>query len=41
MAPFLTKVRKSDASDYYDIIKKPMDFGQMAKKLKGNVRWGA
>ena len=32
--PFLTKVNKRDAPDYYEIIKKPMDLGTMSKKLK-------
>ncbi|KAI8613075.1 hypothetical protein BC830DRAFT_1170570 [Chytriomyces sp. MP71] len=31
--PFLQKVSKKDAPDYYDIIKKPMDLGTMTKKL--------
>jgi len=32
--PFLTRVRKCDAPDYYEIIKEPMDLGKMHKKLK-------
>ncbi|RKP09384.1 hypothetical protein THASP1DRAFT_28834 [Thamnocephalis sphaerospora] len=32
--PFLTKVSRRDAPDYYDVIKKPMDFGTIAKKMK-------
>jgi len=31
--PFLSRVRKSDAPDYYDIVKNPMDLGMMTKKL--------
>lgn len=33
-APFLQKVNKRDAPDYYSIIKQPMDIGTMQKKLK-------
>ncbi|KHJ34113.1 putative bromodomain-containing protein [Erysiphe necator] len=33
-APFLTRVNKRDAPDYYNIIKHPMDLGTMTKKLK-------
>eukprot|EP00899_Mesostigma_viride_P004805 jgi/Mesvir1/14325/Mv09738-RA.1 len=33
-APFLQKVKKSEAYDYHDVIKKPMDLGTMSKKLK-------
>lgn len=33
-APFLTRVNKRDAPDYYNIIKQPMDLGTMTKKLK-------
>ncbi|EKD15006.1 uncharacterized protein L3040_003796 [Drepanopeziza brunnea f. sp. 'multigermtubi'] len=32
--PFLTRVNKRDAPDYYNIIKHPMDLGTMTKKLK-------
>ncbi|GAB7363346.1 hypothetical protein MBLNU230_g3627t1 [Neophaeotheca triangularis] len=32
--PFLTRVNKRDAIDYYQIIKNPMDLGTMIKKLK-------
>lgn len=32
--PFLTRVNKRDAIDYYQIIKTPMDLGTMIKKLK-------
>ncbi|KAL3900095.1 MAG: hypothetical protein SGCHY_001569 [Lobulomycetales sp.] len=32
--PFLNRVSKKDAPDYYDIIKSPMDLGTMTKKLK-------
>ncbi|PSR90897.1 hypothetical protein BD289DRAFT_481439 [Coniella lustricola] len=32
--PFLTKVSKRDAPDYYSVIKQPMDLGTMTKKLK-------
>ncbi|KAI9694298.1 MAG: Transcriptional activator spt7 [Bogoriella megaspora] len=32
--PFLQKVNKRDAPDYYNIIKHPMDIGTMIKKLK-------
>jgi transcriptional activator SPT7 len=34
-APFLQKVNKRDAPDYYQIIKHPMDIGTMMKKLRG------
>jgi len=34
-APFLQKVNKREAPDYYHIIKHPMDIGTMLKKLKG------
>ncbi|KAI9885230.1 MAG: hypothetical protein M1823_002969 [Watsoniomyces obsoletus] len=34
--PFLTRVNKRDAPDYYNIIKHPMDLGTMTKKLKGH-----
>lgn len=33
-APFLTRVNKREAPDYYNIIKVPMDLGTMTKKLK-------
>lgn len=33
-APFLTRVNKRDAPDYYNIVKQPMDLGTMTKKLK-------
>ena len=32
--PFLQKVNKREAPDYYSIIKQPMDIGTMQKKLK-------
>ncbi|CEP17453.1 hypothetical protein [Parasitella parasitica] len=32
--PFLTKVSKRDAPDYYEVIKEPMDLGTVSKKLK-------
>ncbi|WBW70874.1 SAGA complex bromodomain subunit Spt7 [Schizosaccharomyces osmophilus] len=32
--PFLTKVSKRDAPDYYNVIKEPMDLGTMLRKLK-------
>ncbi|CAO3694480.1 unnamed protein product [Umbelopsis ramanniana] len=32
--PFLNKVNKREAPDYYDVIKKPMDLGLVTKKLK-------
>ncbi|KAI1280209.1 bromodomain-containing protein [Xylaria sp. FL0933] len=32
--PFLTRVNKRDAPDYYNFIKQPMDLGTMTKKLK-------
>ena len=32
--PFLTRVNKRDAPDYYNIIKHPMDLGSVLKKLK-------
>ncbi|KAJ2960681.1 hypothetical protein NQ176_g11040 [Zarea fungicola] len=32
--PFLTRVNKRDAPDYYSLIKNPMDLGTMTKKLK-------
>ncbi|PLW38984.1 hypothetical protein PCASD_08451 [Puccinia coronata f. sp. avenae] len=31
---FLSKVRKTDAPDYYDVIKKPMDLGTVLKKVR-------
>ncbi|KAK3941355.1 bromodomain-containing protein [Diplogelasinospora grovesii] len=33
--PFLNRVNKRDAPDYYNFIKQPMDLGSMTKKLKG------
>ncbi|KAH8668439.1 hypothetical protein BX600DRAFT_480674 [Xylariales sp. PMI_506] len=33
--PFLQRVNKRDAPDYYTLITKPMDLGSMTKKLKG------
>ena len=32
--PFLQRVNKREAPDYYNIIKQPMDIGSMMKKLK-------
>lgn len=32
--PFLSKVNKRDAPDYYEVIKEPMDLGTVSKKLK-------
>ncbi|KID92424.1 transcriptional activator spt7 [Metarhizium guizhouense ARSEF 977] len=32
--PFLTRVSKKEAPDYYNLIKNPMDLGSMTKKLK-------
>ncbi|KAK4203509.1 hypothetical protein QBC40DRAFT_218962 [Triangularia verruculosa] len=32
--PFLNRVNKRDAPDYYNIIRQPMDMGTMTKKLK-------
>jgi len=32
--PFLSKVKKAEAPDYYDLIKQPMDISTMEKKLK-------
>jgi transcriptional activator SPT7 len=32
--PFLQRVNKRDAPDYYAVIKQPMDIGSMMKKLK-------
>ncbi|KAI0465762.1 bromodomain-containing protein [Xylaria cf. heliscus] len=32
--PFLQRVNKRDAPDYYNFIKQPMDLGSMTKKLK-------
>lgn len=34
VGPFLQKVNKRDAPDYYQVIKHPMDLGTMFKKLK-------
>ncbi|KAK4697398.1 transcriptional activator SPT7, partial [Lecanoromycetidae sp. Uapishka_2] len=33
--PFLSRVAKKDAPDYYNVIKTPMDLSQMQKKLRG------
>ncbi|KAF2175558.1 hypothetical protein K469DRAFT_610247 [Zopfia rhizophila CBS 207.26] len=33
--PFLQRVNKREAPDYYTVIKHPMDIGTMMKKLKG------
>ncbi|TGO69319.1 hypothetical protein BOTNAR_0012g00060 [Botryotinia narcissicola] len=33
-APFLVRVNKREAPDYYNVIKHPMDLGTMTKKLK-------
>ncbi|KAJ9647200.1 Transcriptional activator spt7 [Coniosporium tulheliwenetii] len=33
-APFLQRVNKREAPDYYNVIKHPMDIGTMLKKLK-------
>ncbi|KAI8984540.1 hypothetical protein BDF20DRAFT_394859 [Mycotypha africana] len=35
--PFLNKVSKREAPDYFDVIKKPMDLGTVTKKLKNFV----
>ncbi|RKP25592.1 Bromodomain-containing protein, partial [Syncephalis pseudoplumigaleata] len=32
--PFLTKVSRRDAPDYYQVITRPMDLGTITKKLK-------
>ncbi|CAG0917292.1 unnamed protein product [Notodromas monacha] len=34
--PFMRPVKKSDVPDYYDVIKRPMDFGTMKGKLDDN-----
>ncbi|WAQ87486.1 hypothetical protein PtA15_8A390 [Puccinia triticina] len=34
---FLSRVRKADAADYYDVIKKPMDLGTVLKRVKAGV----
>ncbi|KAI9643657.1 Transcriptional activator spt7 [Ciborinia camelliae] len=36
-APFLVRVNKREAPDYYNVIKHPMDLGTMTKKLKSLV----
>ncbi|KAG9248253.1 hypothetical protein BJ878DRAFT_413216 [Calycina marina] len=36
-APFLVRVNKREAPDYYNLIKQPMDLGTMSKKLKTHV----
>ncbi|KAJ1965555.1 Transcriptional activator spt7 [Dipsacomyces acuminosporus] len=33
-APFLTQVKRRDAPDYYDVIRRPMDLSAMSKKLR-------
>ncbi|KAF2096904.1 hypothetical protein NA57DRAFT_42649 [Rhizodiscina lignyota] len=35
--PFLQKVNKREAPDYYSVIKHPMDIGSMFKKLRGQT----
>jgi len=32
--PFVHPVKKSEAPDYYDVIKEPMDLGTMGKKVR-------
>eukprot|EP00898_Chlorokybus_atmophyticus_P001068 jgi/Chlat1/1962/Chrsp158S02272 len=39
-APFLKPVKKSEAWDYYTVIKQPMDLGTMTKKLKACKYFG-
>lgn len=34
---FLSRVKKAEAPDYYDIIKKPMDLGTVLKKVKSGA----
>ncbi|ATZ47584.1 Bcspt7 [Botrytis cinerea B05.10] len=36
-APFLVRVNKREAPDYYNVIKHPMDLGTMTKKLKQHL----
>ncbi|KAI8323120.1 Bromodomain-containing protein, partial [Martensiomyces pterosporus] len=33
--PFLTQVKRRDAPDYYEVIRRPMDLATMSKKLRG------
>lgn len=35
--PFAQRVSRKEVPDYYEIIKKPMDFGTMWKKLKSKL----
>ncbi|KAI9478715.1 MAG: hypothetical protein EXX96DRAFT_505382 [Benjaminiella poitrasii] len=35
--PFLNKVNKREAPDYFEVIKKPMDLGTVTKKMKNLV----
>ncbi|KAI8139599.1 Bromodomain-containing protein, partial [Fennellomyces sp. T-0311] len=32
--PFLNKVSKREAPDYFEVIKRPMDLGTVTKKMK-------